>query len=201
MNASDPHFLLFSDSGLRTNRRQQVGRWRFVLEAVDGTSKLAAADDEPQVGGDRLELLALVRGLEALDQPSRVTLVTSSRYVSRGIRYGLEEWRRNGWRWERYGKMAPVKNGDLWRRVDLALRYHTLECRSWRFRISDDDLADVARSRSTRQHVGEQQSPAAARFWPWCWFRAGVRGCRELLTGRRRARELAQYQGPACAAA
>jgi ribonuclease HI len=110
-----------------------VAEWRFVLEALDGSARLEAADEEPDVEPDRLELWAVVRGLEALNQPTRVTLVTPSRYVSRGFRFGLKEWRENDWQWERFGEMAPVKNGDLWRRVDRAMRFHKVECRTWRF--------------------------------------------------------------------
>jgi ribonuclease HI len=109
------------------------GRWRFVLESLDGAERFEAADEEPGAAGQRLDLLAVVRGLESLDQPSRVTLVTSSSYVSRGIRFGLAEWRENDWMWERFGKMTPVKDSDLWRRVDQALRFHQVECRTWRF--------------------------------------------------------------------
>jgi hypothetical protein len=74
----------------------------------------------------------VIRGLEALDEPSRVTLVTSSRYVRRGLLYGLTEWRTNDWAWEWYGQMVPVKNRDLWQRLDRALEYHHVECRRWR---------------------------------------------------------------------
>jgi ribonuclease HI len=129
MNVATPHYLLFSESC----RKSPQGQWRFVLQSLDGTEQLEAADAEPNAAGERLELLAVVRGLEALAQPSRVTLVTPSRYVNRGLAYGLEEWRANGWQWEHYGEMAPVKNRDLWQRVDRALRFHKLECRTWRF--------------------------------------------------------------------
>lgn len=133
MNAPVPHFLLFSESRCPLpGLDQSAGQWRFVLEAVDGSSKLVASDQEPGAIGERLELLAVVRGLEALDQPSRVTLVTASRSVDRGLRHGLPQWRENGWQWERFGKMAPVRNHDLWQRIDRALQYHRIECRTWR---------------------------------------------------------------------
>jgi ribonuclease HI len=129
MKVATPHYLLFSES----SRKNQQGQWRFVLQSIDGSEQLEAADDEPNVQGERLELLAVVRGLEALEQPSRVTLVTPSKYVNRGLAFGLEEWRNNGWEWEHYGEMVPVKNRDLWQRVDRALGFHQLECRTWRF--------------------------------------------------------------------
>jgi ribonuclease HI len=129
MRVATPHYLLFSESC----RKSSQGQWRFVLQSLDGTEQFEAADAEPNARGERLELLAVVRGLEALAQPSRVTLVTPSKYVNRGLTYGLEEWRANDWQWEHYGEMVPVKNRDLWQRVDRALLFHQLECRTWRF--------------------------------------------------------------------
>lgn len=134
MQTPKPHFLLFSESGPPADSDDaKVGHWRFRLESADGRDELEAFDDEPHLEGPRLELLAVVRGLEALDQPSRVTLVTSSPYVSRGLRFGLNTWRDNDWQWERFGKLTPVSDRDLWQRVDRALQYHRVECRTWRF--------------------------------------------------------------------
>lgn len=129
-----PHYLLFSESSTRTNAQgTKRGRWRFVLEAVEGSFRFEAADEEPEVLGDRLDLLSVVRGLEAIDQPAKVTLITPSGYVSRGLRFGLEQWRENGWQWESFGQWKPVKNDDLWRRIDRALAIHQVEVRAWRF--------------------------------------------------------------------
>jgi hypothetical protein len=99
--------------------------------------RFEAADEELETEEGRLALLAVVRGLEALEQPSRVTVVTPSRYVSRGFLFGLEEWRENGWRWERFGEMTAIKNRDLWQRIDRAMQYHQVECRVWRFDMPD----------------------------------------------------------------
>ncbi len=131
MNASTPRYILYSDAV----DGPESGRWRFLLHAADSTEQVEADELEPGVYGERLELLAVVRGLEALDQPSLVSLVTSSAYVREGIRHGLAEWRRRGWCWEFFGQMVPVKNRDLWRRVDRALKFHQVECRgrNWRF--------------------------------------------------------------------
>jgi ribonuclease HI len=133
MSIKPPHYLLYSEARTRPEALGLSGRWHFFLESMDGTQSVEAYDEEPDVHGERLELLSVVRGLEALDQPSRVTLVTPSRYVDRGIRFGLEDWRRTQWCWERFGQMVPIKNRDLWLRVDRALTYHDVECRRWRF--------------------------------------------------------------------
>ena len=131
MNPQKPHYLLFSQS--ISSGDEQTGHWHFVLEALNGGASIEASDEEPREEGERLELLAVVRGLEALDQPSSVTLVTSSRQVTRGFRNGLEQWRSNNWTWERFGRYVPVKNKDLWQRIDHALKFHRVECRTWRF--------------------------------------------------------------------
>ncbi len=129
MNVPTPHYLLFSEA----DRRKESGRWRFALCSADGSVEYEAADVEPEVRGERLDLLTVVRALESLDEPAKVTLVGCSPYVRQGLRYGLPEWRDNGWRWEYFGQMVPVKNGDLWQRLDHALRFHRIECRHRRF--------------------------------------------------------------------
>jgi ribonuclease HI len=123
-----PRYLLYSHAP----EGEDPGRWRFVLREPNGSLRLEAYDSEPDVRGERLELLTVVRGLEALEQPSRVTLITSSTYVREGIRHGLSEWRNNGWRWERFGQMVPVKHLDLWQRVERAMSFHQIDCRSFR---------------------------------------------------------------------
>lgn len=128
MTPRRPYYLLFSQA----DTRGSAPRWSFVLQTAEGAETLRAAESETAANGERLELLSVVRGLEALPSPSRVTLVTASDYVRRGIRDGIEEWRENDWQWERFGEMVPVKNLDLWRRIDRALGYHDVELKRWR---------------------------------------------------------------------
>jgi len=125
--ASRPHYILYSSSDPLEKT------WRFSICSPHGTPILEVSDWEPDAQGDRLALLPVVLGLEALEQPSYITLCTSSRYVQEGIRFGLPEWQANGWQWECFGQMVPVKNRDLWQRVERAMRFHQVECRSWRF--------------------------------------------------------------------
>ncbi|TWT48662.1 RNase H family protein [Botrimarina hoheduenensis] len=126
MLAPRPRFLLIAEAeSLR-------GSWRFALHGIDSNASVTACDFESDASDERLELLAVVRGLEALDQPSEVTLVTRSLAVRRGVKHGLEAWRNNHWRWERFGRLEPVRDADLWRRIDRALAFHRVRCRSWR---------------------------------------------------------------------
>jgi ribonuclease HI len=119
-----PHYLLI----LEASRKEGLGRWRFVLRPSDGSAGVEAADVEPDVWGQRLELLTVVRALESLNQPSRVTLIGCSHYVEQGILFGLTEWRENGWRWEYFGQMVAVRDSDLWQRMDGVLKFHRVEC-------------------------------------------------------------------------
>ncbi|MDA0658595.1 MAG: hypothetical protein O2931_00900 [Planctomycetota bacterium] len=123
MQEITPHYLLLTATDSAAEHPQ--GRWNFLLHRLDRHEiSEEASDIEHNICGQRLELLAVVRGLEALQQPSRVTLVTEDRYVVRGLRFGLREWKANGWRWERFGRWVSVKHTDLWQRLDRALQFH-----------------------------------------------------------------------------
>lgn len=125
-----PEFWLFSyakvffdDDGF------QSGIWRFVLKSVDGGVPFEAFDQEDGWHVDRLHLLSVVRGLECLEQPSAVTLYSPSRYITRGFESSMKIWKSSGWTWERFGEEVPIKNRDLWIRVDQAMAFHDVECR------------------------------------------------------------------------
>ena len=142
MISAAPHYLLLAESKSvsenspgkdETTEMCKGGQWRFVLEQVNGSERIEVEDTEPEIRGERLQLLAVVRGLEALDQPSRVTLITSSHYVDRGIRTNLATWREKNFVWERFGELVPVKNRDLWRRIDRTMQFHEVACRVWHF--------------------------------------------------------------------
>ena len=136
MEQGAPHYLLTSN----IDRQPGSGRWRFSLRSQDGNDRFEAEDAEPDLPADRLELLILIRALETLDQPSQVTLVDGSDYVWKGVLYGLPEWRANGWRWEFFGQMVPVKNCDLWQRLDRALRFHDVSCKRRRVDAAHAEL-------------------------------------------------------------
>lgn len=150
------HYLLFTEATLDS---PVGGTWRFVLDHVGGDEALAASDRENVECAERLELFALVRGLEALDRPARVTLVTKSRYVSRGLKRGLAEWRTHDWQWERFGRVVPVRDHDLWRRVDRALEFHQVECRVWRF----DEATPIE---TTPSPAARPAAPPKWASWP-----------------------------------
>jgi ribonuclease HI len=141
--ARSPHFLLFSEASAAEDG---APRWKFVLQSVGCDDQFAAGDVEPDTPLARLELLAVVRGLEAIDQPSNVTLVTRSRYVARGIRRELSHWRDRSWHWERFGKLVPIRDRDLWQRVDRALTFHRVECAGQSAHWQSAQLAELTSS-------------------------------------------------------
>ena len=128
MQAARPRYVLIAE----IERADDGPQWRFALQAADASVTIAACDRESGADEDRLVLLAMVRGLEALDVSADVTVVTRSASVLRGLTRGLAQWRNNHWRWERFGRLTPIRDADLWRRVDQALQFHTVSCRSWR---------------------------------------------------------------------
>lgn len=81
---------------------------------------------ERETTNNRMELTAAIEGLAALKRPSRVRLTTDSQYVRQGINDWMPRWKRNGWR---TASRKPVKNRDLWERLDeLAQRHHIDWC-------------------------------------------------------------------------
>ncbi len=139
-----PHYLLLTDTdqfddstratttekpSMAERSNDAGGRWHFVLEPIHHGVRIEADDIEPGVFGERLNLLAVVRGIEALDQPSHVTLVTPSKYVGRGIRRDIRVWKENDWKWNRFGKRVSIKHCDLWQRIDRAMGIHKIDCR------------------------------------------------------------------------
>ena len=98
------------------------GGWAALLRCGKGESELVGG--APRTTNNRMELMAAIAGLEALPGPRSVRLTTDSRYVMDGIRSWLPAWKRNGWR---TAAKKPVKNIDLWQRLDTAAARHDIE--------------------------------------------------------------------------
>lgn len=124
-----PRFLLVVEAEIEAFHDQSLGRWRFDLQSCDGAYRFEATDWEPGISLERLVVLTIIRGLEELEQPAAVTVVTDSDYVHHAFDFGLREWRQNDWKWERFGEWVPIANDDLWRRLNRACEYHQVQCR------------------------------------------------------------------------
>jgi ribonuclease HI len=92
------------------------GGWGAVLRYGTHERELYGGESEPTTN-NRMELMAAIRSLESLTRPSIVQLTTDSTYVRSGITSWLASWKRNGWR---TAAKQPVKNADLWQRLEAA---------------------------------------------------------------------------------
>ncbi|HEX5279896.1 MAG TPA: ribonuclease HI [Micropepsaceae bacterium] len=101
------------------------GGWAAILRFGDHEKEIFGG--EPLTTNNRMELMAAIKGLEALNRPCTVTLYTDSRYVMDGIVQWMPRWKRNGWK---TSDKKPVKNGDLWAALDAAASRHKL---TWRW--------------------------------------------------------------------
>ena len=96
------------------------GGWGAVLSYRGKTRELSGGEAAPTTN-NRMELMAAIRALESLTRPSVVRLHTDSSYLRNGVTSWLASWKRNGWR---TASRQPVKNSDLWRRLDAAAARH-----------------------------------------------------------------------------
>ena len=119
-----PRVVLFTDGACSGN--PGPGGWAFILRHPASGRELVRSGAEPRTTNNRMELLAVIRGLEALQRPSEVELVTDSSYVGQGLTQWLPRWKRDGWRRRTSSGLKPVKNEDLWRRLDQLLQIHRL---------------------------------------------------------------------------
>ena len=105
------------------------GGWGVLMIARDGVVTVKERElqgGEALTTNNRMELLAAISALEALGRASPIVVVTDSAYVKNGVGIWIHGWKRNGWRTSD-GK--PVKNVDLWQRLDEAQRRHSVEWR------------------------------------------------------------------------
>jgi len=102
------------------------GGWGVVLEAVEGEAVVRSRElsgGEPETTNNRMELMAAIAALEVLERPSAITVVTDSSYLRDGITGWIHGWKRNGWK---TAAKKPVKNADLWQRLDAAQARHAV---------------------------------------------------------------------------
>ena len=100
------------------------GGWGALLIARDGDKVVKTRDlcgGEPDTTNNRMELLAAINALEALERASALTVITDSSYVKNGVTTWIHGWKRNGWR---TASKKPVKNVDLWQRLETATARH-----------------------------------------------------------------------------
>jgi len=111
---------IFTDGACRGN--PGPGGWGALLRFKGQEKPLYGG--EPATTNNRMELMAAIQGLEALKEPCEVSLTTDSQYVRQGVTQWIHNWKRNGWK---TASKSPVKNADLWQRLDAATQRHKID--------------------------------------------------------------------------
>ncbi|MBO0831428.1 MAG: ribonuclease HI, partial [Actinobacteria bacterium] len=139
------------------------GGWGAVL-SYGGRSKELSGGEATPTTNNRMELMAAIQALESLTRPSHVRLHTDSSYLRNGITSWLRSWKRNSWR---TASRQPVKNEDLWRRLDAVATRHQIEWLWVRGHAGDpgneraDALANLGMTNALRQAETRQRRPGA----------------------------------------
>ncbi|MCL5974254.1 MULTISPECIES: ribonuclease HI [Methylophaga] len=114
------HVEIFTDGACSGN--PGPGGWGTILRAK--TSEKELSGGEKMTTNNRMEMMAVIAGLEALKRPCHVTITTDSQYVMKGMTEWLKGWKAKNWK---TAARQPVKNADLWQRMDAAAQPHKLE--------------------------------------------------------------------------
>lgn len=149
INDSD-RVVIYTDGACSGN--PGPGGWGVVVFDGEGEQRLSGG--APNTTNNIMELTAAIQALESLTRPRRVALYTDSRYVMDGITQWIHNWKKNGWR---TAARKPVKNAELWRRLDVALQRHEIEWHWVKGHSNDpgNELADrLARAAIVAQNRG-----------------------------------------------
>jgi ribonuclease HI len=116
-----PHVELFTDGACSGN--PGPGGWAFILRHPATGKVLEKSGAELDTTNNRMELRAVIEGLAALNQPSRIDLTSDSQYVLKGLKEWMKDWKARGWK---TADKKPVKNRELWERLDDLIKTHDL---------------------------------------------------------------------------
>jgi ribonuclease HI len=122
---SSSEVQLFADGACSGN--PGPGGWAFILRHPASGKALEKSGGERETTNNRMELTAVIRGLESLKRPSSVELVTDSMYVGKGLTEWMPKWKSNGWRRREGKQLKEIKNEDLWRTLDELFQRHQIK--------------------------------------------------------------------------
>ncbi|MDB4439309.1 ribonuclease HI [Planctomicrobium sp.] len=121
---SRPFVKLFTDGACSGN--PGPGGWGYILQHPSTQSEKEGSGGEPETTNNQMELMALISGLEALSRSTEVEVVTDSVYVAKGSQEWMPNWKKNDWKRREGKKLKPVKNEELWKRLDALLAQHSV---------------------------------------------------------------------------
>jgi len=145
-----PKVVIYTDGACRGN--PGPGGWGAILMFGGREKELCGGD--LATTNNRMELMAAIQALEALNKPCRVELHTDSQYVMRGITEWVRGWKARGWK---TAAKDPVKNEDLWRRLDEARQRHDVDWRWVKGHAGHElnERADELARRGMKETLGE----------------------------------------------
>lgn len=120
VESSLPAVTIYTDGGCRGN--PGPGGWGALM--VYGRHRKPLKGGEPNTTNNRMELMAAIQALRALDRPCRVALWTDSQYLRKGITEWIHGWQKRGWK---TASKQPVKNAELWRELLAETQRHRIE--------------------------------------------------------------------------
>jgi ribonuclease HI len=143
--------VLYTDGACSGN--PGPGGWGSVLMYRGHRREMSGGED--QTTNNRMELMAVIKALEALKRPCKIKLHTDSTYVMKGMTEWLENWKRRNWR---TADKKPVKNVDLWQRLEQAMGRHEVE---WRWVRGHSGDTENERADELARGAIPRQEPAA----------------------------------------
>ena len=120
-----PKLFAYTDGACSGN--PGPGGWGVLMQAMDGKTIVKERElcgGEAHTTNNRMELLAAINALEALERTTELTIITDSAYVKNGITTWVHSWKRNGWK---TASRKPVKNVELWQRLEEAQARHSVK--------------------------------------------------------------------------
>jgi ribonuclease HI len=100
------------------------GGWACILRHPASGTQKELSGGAAETTNNQMELLAVISGLESLTRPTVVEIITDSKYVADGCRSWLPNWKKNDWRRRDGKRWVPIKNVELWQRLDALLAKH-----------------------------------------------------------------------------
>ena len=145
-----PKVLIYTDGACRGN--PGPGGWGAILISNGREKELCGG--EPATTNNRMELMAAIQALEALNKPCKVELHTDSTYVKNGVTQWIHGWKARGWK---TADRSPVKNEDLWKRIDQARARHEVDWRWVKGHAGHElnERADVLANKGMKEMLGE----------------------------------------------
>jgi ribonuclease HI len=120
-----PNVELYTDGACSGN--PGPGGWSFILRHPSSGKTIEESGAERVTTNNRMELMAVIKGLEALKRPAAVELFTDSVFVGKGLSEWMPKWKTNDWRRKERDRWVEVKNADLWQRLDELIGRHKLK--------------------------------------------------------------------------